>query len=112
MSNEEHLPCVTQGGRGSTRGKKETTLQDLEKIFSEHVDSILRKYGIVVDNVTITKIDLDTSFIERSEEVQKARMDARKKVYAGASPALGDTYLSFVCAFTHCIPDTCRTRCR
>ena len=64
----------------SSNRRKETTLQDLEKMFSEHVDGILRKYGIVVDNVTITKIDLDPSFIKQSEEIQKARMEARKKV--------------------------------
>eukprot|EP00037_Helgoeca_nana_P038158 m.19175 g.19175 ORF g.19175 m.19175 type:complete len:1213 (+) comp9885_c0_seq1:490-4128(+) len=62
------------------KSRKETTLQDLEKMFSSHVDSILKKYGIVVDNVTITKIDLAQDFIARSEEVQKARMDARQKV--------------------------------
>ena len=64
----------------SSNRRKETTLQDLEKMFSEHVDGILKKYGIVVDNVTITKIDLDPSFIKQSEEIQKARMEARKKV--------------------------------
>jgi hypothetical protein len=53
------------------KSRKETTLQDLEKMFSSHVDSILKKYGIVVDNVTITKIDLAQDFIARSEEVQK-----------------------------------------
>ena len=55
------------------KSRKEMTLQDLEKMFSEHVDSILKKYGIVVDNVTITKIDLAEDFIMRSEEVQKVR---------------------------------------
>ena len=56
---------------------KEATLQDLEKMFSSHVDTILKKYGIIVDNVTITQIDLDPAFIKRAEDVQNARMDAR-----------------------------------
>ena len=72
--------ALTQDDSGNSGRRKETTLQDLEKMFSEHVDGILRKYGIVVDNVTITKIDLDPSFIKQSEEIQKARMEARKKV--------------------------------
>lgn len=57
-----------------TKSRKETTLQDLEKMFSAHVDSILKKYGIVVDNVTITKIELAQDFIARSEEVQKVNL--------------------------------------
>mmetsp|Transcript_18244 Transcript_18244/g.54055 ORF Transcript_18244/g.54055 Transcript_18244/m.54055 type:complete len:1106 (+) Transcript_18244:62-3379(+) len=69
-----------EGEDEKRKSRKEMTLQDLEKMFSEHVDSILKKYGIVVDNVTITKIDLAQDFIDRSEEVQKARMDARKQV--------------------------------
>eukprot|EP00040_Diaphanoeca_grandis_P020967 m.111549 g.111549 ORF g.111549 m.111549 type:complete len:1237 (+) comp28130_c0_seq1:346-4056(+) len=64
------------------RDKENTvaSLQDLEKMFSKHVELILKKYGIVVDNVTITKINLDPVFIKNSEMVQQARLEARQKV--------------------------------
>lgn len=56
------------------------TLRELENMFSAEVESIFEKYGIVVDNVTITKNEIDPKFVQMSESVQEAKMQARERV--------------------------------
>ena len=59
---------------------KAPSLNDLERLFSEDVESIFGKYGIVVDNVTITESRIDPEYVKRAEAVQNARLEARQKV--------------------------------
>ena len=88
--------CVRFDGVGlidtHTRCSAPTPLQGLEKMFSSDVDDILKKYGIVVDNVNITRVDLEESFVTRANQNQRRRMEEHRKVLVTEQTLLKEKY--------------------